>query len=259
MLIGGGLLFSCIVAGLVFLTKEEKKPVVAVKPHVSPPPLAVKETGGMDAKLAIEAEALARRFLMATSVDEMLPAVRNPEVTEARMRSFYPEGRIVASGLSQFNSGNGASTRGKFHSFPVITGAQVEKPLAFVTTPQGLKIDWESWVGWSEVPWHDFLSEKPAASRVFRAVLSPVDYYNFAFSDETKWQSYRIESPDREHSVYGYVEKNSPLDLNLRPNAGETAVLMTLALKFPPDSKSNTQVEIERLVCEGWVEEGDVP
>ena len=30
---------------------------------------------------------------------------------------------------------------------------------------------------------------------------------------------------------------------------------MTLALKFPPDAKSDTQVEIERLVCEGWVEE----
>jgi hypothetical protein len=259
MLIGGGLLFLCIVAGVVVLTKGGKAPVVAHKPVDRPPPPPVKEPGRIDAAFATEAESLARRFLSATTVDDMLGAVRNPEVAEARMRAFYPEGKIAAPGLSQFNSANGAVTRGKFYSFPVITSDQVEKSLAFVETPQGLRIDWESWVGWSEMPWQEFLSAKPAASHVFRVILAPVDYYNFGFSDDTKWQCYRLESPDREHAVYGYVERDSRLDVKLRPSPGEPSVLMTLALKFPPDSKSGTQVEIERLVSEGWVEEGGAP
>lgn len=257
LLIGGGLLFSVIVAGVVVSMLGGKAPVVAVKP-VAPLPVA-KDPQRTDAELINEAQTVARKFLNAASVDEMLPTVRNPELAESRMRAYYPGGKIKAAGMSAFNSGAGLVTRGKLHSFPVLTGDHEEKSLAFIETPQGLKIDWESWVGWSDIPWEDFLSGKPVESHVFRVILASVDYYNFGYSDDTKWQCYRLESPDLKHTVYGYAEKNSALNANLRSGAGEQAVMMTLALKFPPDAKSDSQVEIERLVCEGWVEEGGSP
>ena len=257
MLITGGLLFSGIVAGMVVSMIGGKAPVVVAKP-VAPSPV-VKDPQRTEAELISEAEALARKFLNASTVDEMLGTLRNPDLAESRMRAFYPEGKIEAPGMSQFNSGAALVTRGKLHSFSVLTRDHEEKSLAFIETPQGLRIDWESWVGWSDIPWKEFLSTKPAGSHVFRVILASVDYYNFGFADDTKWQSYRLESPDGEHSVYGYAEKNSPLSAKLRPSAGDQAVLMTLALKFPPDARSGSQVEIERLVCEGWVEEGGPP
>jgi hypothetical protein len=142
----------------------------------------------------------------------------------------------------------------KLYSIPVVTRDQETKSLAFVDTPEGLKIDWESWVGWSEVSWEEFRSTKPVAGHVFRVVLSPVDYYNFDFTDDRKWQSYRLESPDKEHAVYGYVEKGSLLDGQVHLDGDKKNVLMMLSLKFPPDARSDSQVEIERFVCEGWVE-----
>jgi hypothetical protein len=255
--IGGGLLFTVIVAGVAVSMIGGKAPVVAVKP-VAPLPV-VKDPQRTLAELTAEAEAVALKFLNAETVDEILETVRNPELAESRMRAFYPEGKIEAPGMSQFNSGAGLVTRGKLHSFPVLTRDHEERVLAFVETPQGLKIDWESWVGWSDIPWQKFLAEKPAGSHVFRVILAPVDYYNFGFSDDQKWQCYRLESPDMEHTIYGYAEKNSALDAKLRPTAGGQSVLMTLALKFPQDAQSDSQVEIERLVCEGWVEEGGAP
>lgn len=255
--IGGGLLFTVIVAGVAVSMIGGKAPVVAVKP-VAPLPVA-KDPQRTVAQLTSEAEALARRFLNAVTVNEMLGIVRTPGQAESRMREFYPEGKIEAPGMSQFNSGAGLATRGKLHSFPVLTRDHEERSLAFIETPQGLKIDWESWVGWSDIPWQKFLAEKPAGSHVFRVTLASVDYYNFGFSDDQKWQCYRLESPDKEHTIYGYAEKNSALDAKLRPTAGGQPVLMTLALKFPPDARSDSQVEIERLVCEGWVEEGGAP
>lgn len=257
MLIAGCLLFSVIVAGVVASMIGGKAPVVAVKSP--PPPPAAIDKQQTPAELTSEAEVLARKFLNATQVDEMLATVRNPERTESRMREFYPGGKIQAPGMSQFNSGTGLVTRGGLHSFPVLTRDHEEKSLAFIETPQGLKIDWESWVGWSDIPWKDFISTMPTGSHVFRVVLASVDYYNFGFSDEHKWQSYRLESPDKEHAVYGYVEKNSALNAKLRPYSGEQSVLVTLGLKYPVDAKSDSQVEIERLVCEGWVEEGVAP
>lgn len=257
LLIGGGLLFAVIVASVAVSMIGGKAPVVAVKP-VAPLPVA-KDPQLTAAQLTSEAEALARRFLNAVTVDEMLGTVRNPEQAESRMRGFYPEGKVVAPGMSQFNSGAGLVTRGKLHSFPVLTRDHEERSLAVIETPQGLRIDWESWVGWSDIPWQQFLAEKSAESHVFRVILASVDYYNFGFSDDQKWQCYRLESPNLEHTIYGYAEKNSALDAKLRPTAGGQSVLMTLALKFPPDAQSDSQVEIERLVCEGWVEEGGAP
>ncbi len=255
--IGGGLLFTVIVAVVAVSMLGGKAPVVAVKPVAQLP--VAKESQRTLAELTADAEAVARKFLNAGTVDEILRTVRNPELAESRMREFYPDGKIEAPGMAQFNSGAGLVTRGKLHSFPVVTSEHEERSLAFIETPQGLKIDWESWVGWSDIPWQKFLAEKPAESHVFRVILASVDYYNFAFSDDQKWQCYRLESPNLEQTIYGYAEKNSALDAKLRPTTGGQPVLMTLALKFPPDAQSDSQVEIEGLVCEGWVEEGGAP
>ena len=157
--------------------------------------------------------------------------------------------------MVKFNSSGVISLRDKLTSLMVTTRDQLEMPLAFIETPQGLKIDWESWVGWSDMPWEKFLSTTPSSSQTFRVTLSEVNYYNFMFSDESKWRSYRLISPDEEHSLYGYVEKGSVLDQKICPSEDAKVVKLMLSLKFPVGADSSGQVEIENLVAEGWVED----
>lgn len=264
MSVGGAALFALIVAGVIVSMNLGNKRVAAPvgetaaakNPAAAPVPPAVPRG---EASLLAEAEPLTRKFLEATTVEELLPLVRNPAVAEARMRGFYPGGKIKAPGLAKFNSGGGLSIRGKLVSLAVRTRDQEEKSLAFIDTPQGMKIDWESWAGWSEISWEKFLSSKPVTGHVFRVTLTPVDYYNFGFADDVKWQSYRLESPDREHAVFGYVEKGSVLNQRIRPDAETKSVALMLSLKFPEGTASNNQVLIERFVAEGWVEEADPP
>ncbi|MES2440611.1 MAG: hypothetical protein V4584_16205 [Verrucomicrobiota bacterium] len=237
--------------------REVPVPVVVAEASGQSPTAPVIQRG--EASLLAEAEPLARQFLEAKTVADLLPLVRHPEVTEARMRDFYPNGGITPPGLAGFNTSEGLSIRGKIVSLSVRTRDQDERPIAFIDTPQGLKIDWESWVGWSEISWEKFLSSKPEAGHVFRVTLSPVDYYNFGYSDESKWQSYRLISPDGENSVYGYVEKGTVLEQRIRPDAETKNVALMLSLKFPADATSSSQVEIERIVADGWVEEPDSP
>ena len=130
-------------------------PVVAAKTPEKPAERS-------EASWAAEAEPLARKFLEVKTVEELLPLVRNPATAEAAVRAFYPDGRIDAPGLSQFNSGTELLIREKLASFSVKTGDFEDKPLAFLETPQGLRVDWESWVGWSEISWEKFLSSKPS-------------------------------------------------------------------------------------------------
>jgi hypothetical protein len=257
MLIAGGLLFAAIVSGVLVLMRTDAPVVVITEKSSNPevPKVTELATSAPETTLSILslAESLAKQFLEAKTVDDLLPIVRNPEAASVRMKDYYAGGRVQPAGLVIFNSTDGVVTKGNQTSVHVTTRDQGEKQISFVKTSDGLKVDWESWVGWSELPWDKFLATKPTTGHLFRVILSNVDYYNFDFSDESKWRSYRLESPDREHGLYGYVQRDSESDKAIRLNADQKAVLFILSLKFPLDSKSNSQVEIDRVVSEGWV------
>ena len=264
LLIGGVGLLVLIGAGVFLVMNGGIKPIVHSLGQVAEPPAAVKNADEAsippvaqrsEAALQAEAEPLARRFLEATTVQELLPLVRNPEVAEARMRGFYPGGKFEPPGMQPLGPGAGLSVRGKLVSLTVRTRDFEEKALAFIETPQGLKIDWESWAAWSEISWKEFIATKPTRSYVFRVILAPVDYYNFEFTDDQKWQSYRLESPDHEYAVYGYIERGTVMSRKIHLDGDTKNMNLMLSLKFPLGATSNNQVEIERFVAEGWVEE----
>ena len=261
MLVGGVALFSLIVGGVVFSMNRGAEVEVRAAAPVAVPAANPKEGSPMVARseafLLAASEPLVRRFLAATTVDDLLPLVRNPTVAEARMRAFYTAGKVEAVGMSQFNSGGGLSIRDMFISLSVVTRDHEERALALIETPQGLKIDWESWVGWSDISWEKFLATKPVTGHVFRVTVSAVEYYNFGFDDESKWRSYRLISPDGENSLYGYVERGSVLEQRIRPDGETKGLAMMLSLKFPEGATTNSQVVIETLVADGWVEEGN--
>lgn len=200
-----------------------------------------------------EARPLAERFLAAEHVDELLPLIYNPQVVRERIRMFYPDGKIEPTELWRFNSAGTVNYRNDFAAVTITTGDFETKQLAYIDGPGGLKIDWESWVGWSEMSWAEFTELKPTEPKLFRVILRQVDYYNFDFKDERTWRSYRLISPDGEDLLYGYVERDSLLDQQIRPPEQSRPVSMILMLRYPENAEASQQVIIERYVADGWV------
>jgi hypothetical protein len=159
--------------------------------------------------------------------------------------------------MSGFNTQSEVTRKGPIFSVNVRTRDYEEKTITFSETPEGVRIDWESWVGWSEMPWGAYLEAKPKEATVFRVNLSAVEYYNVAFTDDTKWKSYRLESPDGKHAIYGYAEVGSVLNAKLRPPPDIKSVGMILAVRFPENAASGNQVIIEKCIAEGWVLENE--
>jgi hypothetical protein len=256
MLVGGTALFAIMVAGVVTIMLDGGKPPPVVLRPATAPAIAPQEKTTAAALSDVEflavSEPLAGKFLSAANVADLLPLVRKPQTAEPRLRSMYPDGKVEAPGMSAFNITREVLRHGQAMSVRVRTGNLDEQPMVFFMTPEGLKIDWESWVGWSEMPWDEFLDAKPGSPKLFRVRLSPVDYYNFAFSDDLKWQSYLFESPDGEHSVYGYVERGSVLDNRLRPSPDVKKTPLTVTLSFPENATSRNQVLVGKIVAEGW-------
>lgn len=262
MLAGGGVLLAvCVV--LVSRAMLDKSPAVTTGPVLGGAIETVADEPAVDAIsdaafLAL-AEPMAANFLSATKVDDLLPLVREPERAEPRMREFHGGDVVEPGRMSLFNTRRDVERRHPFISVRVRTGDFVEKGMAFMNTPDGLRIDWESWVGWSPTPWADFIASKPAEPAYFRVNLRPVDYYNFGFSDDLTWRSYRLDSPDGEHSLYGYVERRSIVDSMIQLPPEIRTQPMTLLLRFPEDIESRNQVVIEQVVSEDWLIENEEP
>jgi hypothetical protein len=264
MLVGGTALFALIVAGVLMTMMGGGNAPSVVPPPIAQLPAQPQEKAAdapfSDVAFLAAAEPLAEKFLSATSVADLLPLVRNPQLTGPRLKSMYPDGKITAPGMRTFNPASEVIRAGQAMTVKVLTGELDEKPMAFFMTPDGLKIDWESWIGWSEMPWDEFLATKPVKGKLFRVWLSPVDYYNFDFTDDLKWQSYLFESPDGERAVYGYVERGSVLDNRLRPSPDVEKTPLTVTLSFPENATSRNQVLVGKVLAEGWtLETGESP
>ena len=199
------------------------------------------------------AQPIAEAFLTATSIDQILPLVRDRERLKPHILAFYPDGKIEPSGLAIFNSTGRVSYKDSFASISIQTPDFRTKQLAFVDGADGLKVDWESWVGWSEMPWDKLIESRPTRPVLVRATLNWIEYYNFDFSEESKWRSFRLVSPDGEHALYGYAERNSLLDQRLRPSEKTASVAVTLRIRFPKDGEARNQAVIEEYVADGWV------
>src|SRR5690606_20505194 len=126
--------------------------------------------------------------------------------------------------------------------------------VAFADGPDGVKVDWESWAGWSDMPWEEFIATRPQEPRVFRVSLRQVEYYNFDFTDDIEWQSYSLTSPDGEHVLYGYAPRESVLNQRLKPAEVSTVSAVMVAIKFPATETPRNQVLITDLISDGWVE-----
>ncbi len=202
------------------------------------------------------AEPLAREFLSADNVAQIIPLVHDSGDVGKKLRAHYPDGKIVPTGMTKFNASGRVSYKDSFAAVTVQTPDFETKQLAFIDGEDGLEIDWESWVGWSEVPWEELVKNKPEEPKLVRVMLKWVDYYNFGFSDENKWRSYRLISPDGETMLYGYAARNSLLDQRLRPGEPGATVAVTLKIHFRPDEQSPQQVVIDEYLTDGWVDAG---
>jgi hypothetical protein len=232
---------------------------------VVPPPMAITQTApAKDAETVQDvaafinaAKPVAQKFLEAKTVEELLQVVREPALVGQKIREFYQANPRRPEGLDAFGVDEMIGFDGKVALVQVRTKALDQKQMCLVETPDGWRVDWESWVGWSEMSWPAFLAEKPKQAKLFRVVLRETQYYNYAFADEHRWKSYNLESPDGEHSVFGYVELGSALDNRIRPAESAPRDPFILMLRFPPDADSTNQVIIDRVISDGWVERAD--
>lgn len=203
------------------------------------------------------ASAVVERFLSAPNRKERLKLVRDAKRVEPLMEKFYERNDDAPVKYRRPEGG------WKFHPYKSFLLGSVEKS-DFTRTPIALErqrdgsflVDWESFVGFCEIPWDQISTRRSTDSFTVRVRASMGDYFNYRF-DEDGWVCLRLEDIARQSTLYGYVDRNSLLMneiMDAMPSEKGGAHL-TLQVAYPlgvrDDSKD--QLQIEALIAKGWV------
>ncbi|RYD33317.1 MAG: hypothetical protein EOP86_13690 [Verrucomicrobiaceae bacterium] len=237
-----------VVITLSFLVARQASPVVVYTPS---PPSA--EAAATDGTLADQAVLAAQTFFQASNWRERLTLVRHPETVRAGMERYYSthsDGPITdAKMVMGLNSKNVTSLNFEIPS-------QNRSHFLNIAYENGIYlVDWESSSLFQEENLSILRERKSTEPTRIAVTVSKNDsYYNYAFSDSSKWTGFELAYPGLPMTLYGYTLRDSQLTIDLEAMLGilkKQSVI--LEVRYPENAKSDNQVEILRILGEEWI------
>lgn len=210
---------------------------------------------------------LINELKQATTVDQLLKLIRMPKRLEPTLRSYYGERGVPAPTVRDVLQTAGRF-QGKlpkdFSRFQLLLPTS-EIPLYMEKTKEyGFRLDWESYIGLGSIPWEVFIETKVMRNARMRVYASDATYFEGKFTKERHY-CLRIVDPTREHTLYGYYERNNPKLTGLTEfmftasskrsasDINEVEVPITLDIRFPAAATNNVQVEIVDFPNDTWL------
>ena len=192
-------------------------------------------------------------FLGATTLDQLLSVTIEDRFQEDKIREYYQTRELTPIEPKEIAPSGRVVKSGDLWSVDIVFADYSRRPITLRKGAEGYRVDWESWVAYSEMTWAQIRETRPLEPVTFRVVCSKAQYYNYGFMDEGKWASFRLESLDRDHMLYGYVVRNSEEEKRLLRfvSEGGSPRAFILRLRFIEESGPN-QVIIDEVVSTGW-------
>ncbi len=275
MIVGGGLAMTAGIWAFINLGDEELNKEERAR--------ELKDMALMSAQSDVEysqnkvnVSECIKNYLQATSIEERAKYCRNPELTLRKMTGYYNkeltfdtyhfEGVAESFQIRELdNEVTIAAANVSNHS----GGMGVEKKpqnLLLVKQEDGsYLIDWETAVAYQPDDWSAFVASKSTDPHVFRVEARErinIGPYLYKFSDDSKYQAYRIGiRGDLDKYLIGYAKKDSEVDKRMKmlvlkkgENTKKSKIKapMILKLVFPEDSLSDQCVEIIEVLSDSW-------
>lgn len=208
-------LFSTlIIAALVYIgyllfTSEEKEEQIVQQQKSSVSANKMEESDARAVVTAIDQSVKA--YLAASTIEEKLRYVRDPDVIKARMIHHYQTHPITPLKAITTMGYEPLTLRGItfWRVIAPIDETKGEALLIEQIEKDQVKIDWESHVYYQPMTWDNYIVEKPSRPIAFRLNIEPTNRYLMEFADESRWCCYELTEKDSSETLYGYVARNS--------------------------------------------------
>jgi hypothetical protein len=118
-------------------------------------------------------------------------------------------------------------------------------------------VDWESLTGYGEMSFREFRAQRPTKPVTLRAYARLFEYFNFEFSDSSKYLCVKLTSENGESSIYAYCKRGTQIASLLETDlagTGPTAFKgYTVQVSFPPNALSNQCVNLDKILRQRWL------
>ena len=237
--------------------KSESKTTQSDKPSIQKPLnfQDLERQMGAKALHALATESLTK-FLKSANLNTKIQFCRSSQRVRPLMQNYYSN---RDSGPKEFRriSELGASNTGIIDNFYILKLSFSDfsiLPVVLAWENELILVDWESFVGYSEITLKDFILQKPKKSKLFRLNANSDNYFNFQFSENDYRCLYLRNSEDTE-AVYGYIRRGNDVDNHLSRiiESGESIKFLTLKLRYPEKLGGKNQVIIDEIVTPGWL------
>lgn len=229
------------------LKKEEPvKPAAAQKIK----PLKAMPSGEVRTEFE-KAAAVLRSYFQSPSDNELQTLLRHPADTLPRHRAWTTKRRLVPAIPLQIGPQFGVSGSLLVTSVKLADGSS--RLAALEHTPQGYRLDWESFSAWGECHFSDLAAwgvERPALVRVMIRPSSATPPVGASAA------SFTVSHPDERATLAAYALNNvldrSPSARGLRNSGGG---MFTLRLAVDENDAKSGWARITEVVSIGWVAE----
>jgi hypothetical protein len=192
-------------------------------------------------------------FLNAETVTERAKYVRFPDEVAPLMKKFYGGEEIEAKGFRSLDQSQ-ISYRDNYLSSFVQMKDFTSSPIAIEKDGDLYRVDWESWVGYGDLKVEEMIEQKPIEEVKIRVIFQRKNYYNFSFSDDKKWASFRLTFLNQERSLWAYVDRESEAGKELLMNTKSGSERPALVkVKYPENARADDQVILTEFISSGWI------
>ena len=128
------------------------------------------------------------------------------------------------------------------------------RPVIISYENRKMLIDWESFIGYSEMSLDEFVDNKLKEPTMFRLHAKIDDYFNFQFNDKDHRCLY-LRNPKDTEAVYGYINRGSSADDHLSEiiESGKSINFIIVNLQYPDQLGGKNQVIINEIIASGWL------
>jgi hypothetical protein len=196
-----------------------------------------------------------QQFCTAPNPEALLPFVREPERVVPLITRFYnSDNPWIPLALARRPDLSDLEVHRNFVVFQLPLADFGTRPIGLEQTPEGFRVDWESFVGYSELSWADLRRTRPRRPVLIRAVVKPSDYFNLDFPSGSTHRCYQITDFHSDHVLYGYVPLGGDIELQIQKIfLTAPTVHAVLRVRYPETSTNDRQLEITEVLEKGWI------
>ena len=247
VVLGGFSLFGILLVRASWVSLREHAPAQHVEFAEATPNDDLKDTVLGDLDVA-RAETAARAFCSASTADERLRHVRQPERVRSLVLSRPADpievGRRLRAKRLDVGDIRVVVLAFEVDEYPGFRFIAVEQ-----TAIGEYLVDWEFATAYQQMPLLEFQKKRPSAPVPFRVKVKESNRESIRFPSD-RYDAYALSYPGRDFSLFGYVESGSDEGLAMRAETLAATPSLILDLRYSDGSPD--EVEITGIVHRSW-------